>query len=120
MYLRNAFTIMALLGIAWLFGFLLIIEKFNTIWLRWLFIIFNSTQGIFIFILHPAMDKDLREVWRKLINTSADSSHFSMIMKDITHSMQYAVSATKLTEIKHANHRISPDTETDTQPVLKK
>ena len=41
---KFAITVMTLLGVAWIFGFFLIIRGSNTIWLRWLFIVFNSTQ----------------------------------------------------------------------------
>ncbi|XP_063695070.1 adhesion G-protein coupled receptor G7-like isoform X2 [Bolinopsis microptera] len=77
---KFAITVMTLLGVAWIFGFFLIIKGDNTIWLRWLFIVFNSTQGIFIFILYVVMNDNLKKVWSKLLNI-ADSdkpSHSSV------------------------------------------
>jgi hypothetical protein len=43
---KFAITVMTLLGVAWILGFFLIIQETNFLWLRWLFIIFNSTQVI--------------------------------------------------------------------------
>ena len=65
--MKFAVTVMTLLGITWILGFFLIVDGINTIWLRWLFIVFNSTQGIFIFYLYVLQNKDLLKVWKTLL-----------------------------------------------------
>ncbi len=41
---KSAVTVMSLLGVAWIFGFFLVMQGVNLMWLRYRFIIFNSTQ----------------------------------------------------------------------------
>ena len=60
-------TVTTLLGIAWIFGFFLILQGTNVIWLRYLFIIFNSTQGISIFVLYVATNEDIKKVWKQKV-----------------------------------------------------
>ena len=71
---KTAIKMMTLLGTSWIFGFFLIINKENTIWLRWLFIIFNSIQGTAIFFLYPVLNKDLRKVWKNMLNISGSAA----------------------------------------------
>ena len=72
--LKTAIKLMTLLGVSWIFGFFLIINEVNTVWLRWLFIIFNSTQGTFIFILYSLLNEDLRKVWRNKLSPSGSAA----------------------------------------------
>jgi len=41
---KFAVTVMSLLGVAWVFGFFLIFFQNNMIWMRYIFILLNSTQ----------------------------------------------------------------------------
>ncbi|KAL5270344.1 hypothetical protein ACHWQZ_G001164 [Mnemiopsis leidyi] len=68
---KFAITVMTLLGIGWVFGFFLIFLETNAIWIRWLFIVSNSTQGIFMFVLYVALNDGLRKVWKRLLGLSA-------------------------------------------------
>ena len=65
--LKCAVTLMTLFGISWIFGIFLIIDEINNMWLRWLFIICNSTQGTFIFGLYVLLNKDLMERWKEWV-----------------------------------------------------
>ncbi|KAL5262772.1 hypothetical protein ACHWQZ_G008238 [Mnemiopsis leidyi] len=76
---KFAITVMTLLGVGWMFGFFLIFLETNMILIRWLFILSNCTQGIFIFVLYVVLNKDLIKVWRKLLKLSpkVKTSHSS-------------------------------------------
>ena len=72
--LKFAVTVMTMFGVGWILGFFLIIEDINTIWLRWLFIICNSSQGMIIFYLYVLKSKDLVKMWKKRLNITRSSS----------------------------------------------
>ena len=90
--LKFAVTLTTILGIAWILGFFLIVDGDSTIWMRWLFIVFNSTQGIFIFILYVVLNDDLKKAWKKLLKISRTSSSSSS-------SSRGRITATKSTEV---------------------
>ena len=71
---KFAVTVMTMFGVGWLLGFFLIIEGINTIWLRWLFIICNSSQGMIIFYLYVLQSKDLVKIWKERLIISRSSS----------------------------------------------
>ncbi|KAI8493085.1 hypothetical protein Bbelb_290890 [Branchiostoma belcheri] len=60
--IRRACSIMALFGLTWVFGFL-VIDDARTVF-AYLFCIFNTLQGLFIFIFHCVMREDMTK-WRK-------------------------------------------------------
>ncbi|XP_078701916.1 adhesion G-protein coupled receptor G7-like [Branchiostoma floridae x Branchiostoma belcheri] len=60
--IRRAGSIMALFGLTWLFGFF-VIDDARTVF-AYLFCIFNTLQGLFIFIFHCVMREDMTK-WRK-------------------------------------------------------
>ena len=76
---------MTLLGVAWIFGFFLIIEETNTIWLRWLFIIFNSTQVLplsFTFSLITSFHFNSTKVLVLLLSFSFLKFSFSFLVEN--------------------------------------
>ncbi|KAI8494036.1 hypothetical protein Bbelb_283830 [Branchiostoma belcheri] len=60
--IRRACSIMALFGLTWVFG-LFVIDDARTVF-AYLFCIFNTLQGLFIFIFHCVMREDMTK-WRK-------------------------------------------------------
>ncbi|XP_035660035.1 adhesion G protein-coupled receptor L3-like isoform X1 [Branchiostoma floridae] len=64
-HLRRAFSIMVLFGLTWLFGFFFVIDDntARTVF-AYLFCIFNTLQGLFIFLFHCVMREDVQK-WRK-------------------------------------------------------
>ncbi|KAI8516356.1 hypothetical protein Bbelb_049370 [Branchiostoma belcheri] len=60
--IRRACSIMALFGLTWVFGFF-VIDDARTVF-AYLFCIFNTLQGLFIFIFHCVMREDMTK-WRK-------------------------------------------------------
>ncbi|XP_019613587.1 PREDICTED: adhesion G-protein coupled receptor G7-like [Branchiostoma belcheri] len=63
--IRRSCSIMALFGLTWLFGFF-VIDDTRTVF-AYLFCIFNTLQGLFIFIFHCVMRADMKAWWKKHI-----------------------------------------------------
>ncbi|XP_078493252.1 uncharacterized protein LOC101242091 [Ciona intestinalis] len=63
--LRGAIGLMALLGITWGLAFVSIGEA--SLPLSYLFVIFNSTQGFWVFIFHCVLKKDIANIWQKIL-----------------------------------------------------
>ncbi|XP_072022110.1 uncharacterized protein [Amphiura filiformis] len=60
--LQNALVMSVLLGLTWVFGFLAIDEA--TFLFQLLFCIFNSIQGLLVFILFCLRSQDVRKAWK--------------------------------------------------------
>ncbi|XP_019622124.1 PREDICTED: adhesion G protein-coupled receptor L3-like isoform X1 [Branchiostoma belcheri] len=60
--LRRAFSIMSLFGLTWVFGFFVISGGQPAF--AYLFCIFNTLQGLFVFIFHCVLREDMRK-WLK-------------------------------------------------------
>ncbi|XP_063968254.1 low-density lipoprotein receptor-related protein 2-like isoform X2 [Lytechinus pictus] len=60
--IKNAIAILVLLGLTWITGYLLLIETFTLV-VQALFILFNSFQGLFIFILYCVRKPLIRQQW---------------------------------------------------------
>ena len=58
--IKSAVVLFPLLGVTWLFGILALDRK--TIVFQYLFAIFNSLQGFFIFIFHCLLNSEVRSV----------------------------------------------------------
>ncbi|KAL4217408.1 hypothetical protein ACF0H5_023858 [Mactra antiquata] len=64
LHVQAAISILVILGITWLFGFLTV--DTTRIVFHYLFAIFNAFQGIFIFLLFTFREKQIRKAWKKL------------------------------------------------------
>ena len=62
--LRIAFACSILLGTAWIFGILAIGDLRNPF--QWLFCIFNSLQGLFIFLFYTVRNAEARKEWKSV------------------------------------------------------
>ena len=60
---RIAFTCNVLLGITWIFALLAVGKA--TVYFQWLFCIFNSLQGFFIFVFYTLRNQDVKKAWVK-------------------------------------------------------
>ena len=60
---RIAFACNVLLGITWIFALLAVGKA--TIFFQWLFCIFNSLQGFFIFVFYTVRNQDVKKAWVK-------------------------------------------------------
>ena len=68
---RIAFACSVLLGLTWLFAVLAVGKLTDTF--QWLFCIFNSFQGFFIFIFYTARNKDARIEWKRMLSTACET-----------------------------------------------
>ncbi|XP_067380184.1 adhesion G protein-coupled receptor L3-like isoform X4 [Channa argus] len=74
----GAIALLCLLGLTWAFGLMYVNE--STVVMAYLFTVFNSLQGMFIFIFHCVLQKKVRKEYRKCLRThccsgkSVDSS----------------------------------------------
>ncbi|XP_066274796.1 uncharacterized protein [Branchiostoma lanceolatum] len=59
--LRIAIAVMVLVGLTWIFGFFMISD--GRIVFSYLFCIFNSLQGFFIFVFHTLRQKEVQNLW---------------------------------------------------------
>ena len=62
---RIAFACSLVLGLTWLFAVLAVGELTDTF--QWLFCIFNSFQGFFIFIFYTARNNDAKTGWKRIL-----------------------------------------------------
>ncbi|RWS22300.1 latrophilin Cirl-like protein, partial [Leptotrombidium deliense] len=67
MWLRGALALVFILGITWIFGLLYLNQE--TLIMAYLFTIFNSFQGLFIFIFHCLQNEKVRREYSKLMNS---------------------------------------------------
>ncbi|XP_077972920.1 uncharacterized protein LOC120337160 isoform X3 [Styela clava] len=63
--LRGAIGLMALLGISW--GFALGTFDKAALTFAYVFVVFNSSQGFWVFIFHCVLKKEVSKCWKKLI-----------------------------------------------------
>eukprot|EP00057_Strongylocentrotus_purpuratus_P023800 XP_011678274.1 PREDICTED: G-protein coupled receptor 126-like [Strongylocentrotus purpuratus] len=59
---QNAICILLLLGLTWVTGYLLLIPSFSQV-AQPIFIVLNSFQGLFIFLLYCVRNPDIRKKW---------------------------------------------------------
>nr|KAG5704342.1 hypothetical protein BaRGS_012651 [Batillaria attramentaria] len=73
--LRRAIGVVVLLGLTWVFG-LLSIEDTSQIVFNYLFAVFNSLQGLFIFLFYCVFNTNTRAIWQRCFRTcfSEDSA----------------------------------------------
>ncbi|KAK7493677.1 hypothetical protein BaRGS_00015189, partial [Batillaria attramentaria] len=70
--LRRAIGVVVLLGLTWVFG-LLSIEDTSQIVFNYLFAVFNSLQGLFIFLFYCVFNKNTRAIWQRCFRTCVTS-----------------------------------------------
>ena len=64
---RRAVAILTLLGLTWTFGLLSLIHQASSFTFQVLFCIFNSLQGLFIFVMLCILPEEVQKVWKKWI-----------------------------------------------------
>ena len=69
---RIAFACNVLLGITWIFALLAVGKA--AIYFQWLFCIFNSLQGFFIFVFYTLRNQDVKKSWTKRGGSSTHES----------------------------------------------
>lgn len=85
--LRSLGTLLPVLGVTWLFGILVVNEK--AVVFQYLFVVANSLQGFFIFVLHVLLDKKVRHgIGNKYPSLSAIFSFAEQGTKETNLSLQ--------------------------------
>lgn len=77
---RAAISIMALLGLTWIIGPLMLLDMlppFFSIFAAYLFTICNSLQGFLFFFFHCAIKTDVKERWKTYLGLELSSSNLS-------------------------------------------
>uniref|UniRef100_A0A8C9S2E6 Adhesion G protein-coupled receptor L2 n=1 Tax=Scleropages formosus TaxID=113540 RepID=A0A8C9S2E6_SCLFO len=99
-WVLGAFALLCLLGLTWSFGLFFMNE--SSIVMAYLFTIFNTLQGMFIFIFHCLLQKKVRKEYSKCLRQSyccgglpAESSHSSAKTSTSRTSTRYS-SATQV------------------------
>ncbi|XP_070555708.1 adhesion G protein-coupled receptor E5-like [Ptychodera flava] len=83
--IRAIVMLQPLLGLTWLFGAFAINE--NTVIFQYLFIICNALQGVFIFVLHCAMNEEVKQAFLKKRRVkSSQAGTTTLSMRDTTSS----------------------------------
>jgi len=72
---RIAFSCNLLLGTTWIFAVLAVGDA--TLVFQWLFCIFNSLQGFFIFVFYVARSNDVRNTWRRCVGLKVVKNVYS-------------------------------------------
>ncbi|KAL3868658.1 hypothetical protein ACJMK2_041436 [Sinanodonta woodiana] len=68
-WLRGAAVLVVLLGLTWVFGVMFLSEE--SVAMAYIFTIFNSLQGVFIFIFHCLLDRKVKKEYRKIIQRAS-------------------------------------------------
>ncbi|XP_053647572.2 uncharacterized protein [Cherax quadricarinatus] len=87
--LRMAICVFFLLGFTWIFGILAIWK--GRLLFSYLFCIFNTLQGFFIFMFHVFRERSARRLWREFLSviTKNMTSSEQANSQNINNSMQY-------------------------------
>ena len=75
------FSCSLLLGLTWTFGLFSLISDLRAPF-QWLFCIFNSLQGFFIFIFNVVRNKDAKELWIKTLTFNSKRNRAHTTSKD--------------------------------------
>ena len=70
---RIAFACSVLLGTAWVFGIFAVGNLRNVF--QWLFSIFNSLQGLFIFLFYTVRNQEARKQWRRVLGLQSAETY---------------------------------------------
>ncbi|KAG7259107.1 hypothetical protein CRUP_014731 [Coryphaenoides rupestris] len=76
-WVLGAFALLCLLGLTWSFGLFFLNE--SSVVMAYLFTIFNTLQGMFIFIFHCLLQKKsrIRRMWNDTVRKQSESSFIS-------------------------------------------
>ena len=71
--LKGAFSVTILLGLTWLFAVFAVGGAASLVF-HYLFAIFNTLQGLFIFIFYCLLKKDVMKAWRRQLSSQTTTS----------------------------------------------
>ncbi|XP_033107952.1 adhesion G protein-coupled receptor L3-like [Anneissia japonica] len=68
-WVRGSFVLLCILGITWIFGLLYVSD--STVLFAYIFTIFNSVQGVFIFVFHCLMNDKVKKEYRRFVRNNS-------------------------------------------------
>ena len=78
---RIAFACSVILGLTWLFAVLAVGKLTETF--QWLFCIFNSLQGFFIFVFYTARNNDARKEWKVVLSMKSHTEVSTKVINNV-------------------------------------
>lgn len=78
--MRAVIVMVPVLGLTWVFGFLLLIDPTMELF-QYLFVILNALQGVFVFLVHLVLNEDVRSAVLKRRNKVAASAENTIFTK---------------------------------------
>jgi hypothetical protein len=111
--LKATVILLPLLGMTWVFGLLAVNE--NTAVFAWLFTIFNSLQGVFIFFFHVLRNKTVssRVHKRYSLYSSTISNKFGTLSSTLRRSRTLSTSSSRPTSLSFYGSRTLSEAESD-------
>jgi hypothetical protein len=82
---RRSIAILVVLGLTWVFGILAV--KDAKLVFQYLFCIFNSLQGLLVFIFYCVLSKDTRIKWKELFSKKKKSDTIRHNGRDSSNKM---------------------------------
>lgn len=100
-------------GLTWIFGYLALIQVTSLVF-QYLFCIFNSFQGLLIFIFHNIREPAVQKEWRKLCSCliKEKSVTSSTGMKNTDNTTPHAVRKYDNIQLVNSNHKTPDNTST--------
>ena len=97
--------VFSLLGFTWIFGLLSIFDP--SLFFSYLFCIFNTLQGFFIFILHITRDRNIRKKFFNYIRATVSKSNISVASRSTVYLSQSTYNSMSKGSSKNDNERFS-------------
>ncbi|TDH08645.1 hypothetical protein EPR50_G00099650 [Perca flavescens] len=104
-WVMGAFALLCLLGLTWSFGLFFINE--SSIVMAYLFTIFNTLQGMFIFIFHCLLQKKVQNAKMKVFTGEKKSNHHGPASATLTRNQAYNCCGGLPTESSHGSAKTS-------------
>ncbi|CAI5442642.1 unnamed protein product [Caenorhabditis angaria] len=122
-WLKGSATLLCLLGITWVFGFLTAVKGGTGTAFAWIFTILNSTQGVFIFFLHVVMNEKVRASVMRWLRTGLcclpETSSAAYNSRSFLSSRQRIMNMIKSNGISYPSTASTDDKEKQLTPIRK-
>ncbi|EGT38168.1 CBN-LAT-2 protein [Caenorhabditis brenneri] len=122
-WLKGSATLLCLLGITWLFGFLTAVKGGTGTAFAWIFTLLNCTQGIFIFVLHVVLNEKVRASIVRWLRTGIcclpESSSAAYNSKSFLSSRQRILNMIKVNGHSYPSTASTDDKEKQLTPITK-
>uniref|UniRef100_A0A8R1EUH8 G_PROTEIN_RECEP_F2_4 domain-containing protein n=1 Tax=Caenorhabditis japonica TaxID=281687 RepID=A0A8R1EUH8_CAEJA len=122
-WLKGSATLLCLLGITWLFGFLTAVKGGTGTAFAWIFTLLNCTQGIFIFVLHVVLNEKVRATIVRWLRTGicclSESSSAAYNSRSFLSSRQRILNMIKVNGHSYPSTASTDDKEKQLTPITK-